>query len=78
MTATDPTVETSFWSGPAYRARSAHDRAVELKAQYDAEIETRNRAVREAVDGGAPIAKLAPLVGLKRQTIYGILGTAGP
>ena len=67
---------TTVWTLPAFRARSAQERALEIRPQLESEIEKRNRAIREAVDGGAPIGQLARMVGLTRQTIYGILGTA--
>jgi hypothetical protein len=72
---TTVTTTTTVWTMPAFRARAAQDRIDELRPQLDGEVEKRNRAVREAVDGGAPIRQLAPMVGLTRQTIYGILGT---
>ena len=40
------------------------------------ELERRARAVREAVDGGAPVPDLARVMGVARATIYRILGSA--
>lgn len=70
-------VDTTVWTLPAFRARAAQERHTELRDQDQAEIDKRNRAVREAYDGGAPIPKLAAMVGLSKQNVYAILGTAG-
>lgn len=74
MTETDPEA-TTVWTLPAFRAREAQARHLELHDQDRAELEKRDRAIKEAVDGGAPIRQLAPMVGVTRQTIYNVLGT---
>jgi transposase-like protein len=64
------------WVLPALRARWAQDRVEDLEGQLRAEYEHRARAVREAIDTGAPFGELAQGLGLARGIIYKIVGTA--
>jgi hypothetical protein len=63
------------WVQPALRARAAQDRLDELQQQVEAEYERRDRAIREAIDGGAKMKPLAQALGVTRTTIYRVLGT---
>ncbi|HLY84798.1 MAG TPA: hypothetical protein VKQ71_17570 [Acidimicrobiales bacterium] len=66
---------SNVWLTASFRARAAQERISELDAQLAAEHERRDRAVREAIDGGAPPKDLAKVLGVARATIYRILGT---
>ncbi len=59
-------VDTATWTIPALRARSAHLRHLERASQDSYEIGKRDRAIREAYDGGAKVPELARFLKLKR------------
>lgn len=76
MAITEATPADSGWLTASFRAKAAQERIDDLAAQTAAEHERRAVAVREAIDGGAPMHDLAKMIGVARATLYRILGSA--
>jgi hypothetical protein len=71
-----PAVTGAGWATPSNQARAAQERIDALDAQLRSEHEHRARAIREAIDEGAPMKELANYVGVARATIYRIVAGA--